>query len=110
MNLEMMDGFFAACRRGMGPSSHPASGYDKKTQAHDIAQVIDKLETALLLISPLLLMGFLLAVVTSERPFLCRLKRYDLSDRAFDITVAVEAAVSWLWGCTSLLPNSLLTR
>jgi polysaccharide biosynthesis protein PslA len=41
--------------------------------------------TALLLISPLLIMFFLLAVVTPERPILCRLKRYDLSDRAFDI-------------------------
>ena len=29
--------------RGMGLSSHPDSGYDKKTQARDIAQVMDKL-------------------------------------------------------------------
>jgi len=29
--------------RGMGLSSHPESGYDKKTQARDIAQVMDKL-------------------------------------------------------------------
>ena len=29
--------------RGMGLSSHPEGGYDKKTQAHDIAQVLDKL-------------------------------------------------------------------
>jgi pimeloyl-ACP methyl ester carboxylesterase len=29
--------------RGMGLSSHPEGGYDKKTQAHDIAQVMDKL-------------------------------------------------------------------
>src|SRR5580700_10240763 len=29
--------------RGMGLSSHPAGGYDKKTQARDIAQVMDKL-------------------------------------------------------------------
>jgi len=29
--------------RGMGLSSHPAAGYDKKTQAHDIAQVMDRL-------------------------------------------------------------------
>jgi len=30
--------------RGMGLSSHPQDGYDKKTQAHDIAQVMDKLK------------------------------------------------------------------
>jgi pimeloyl-ACP methyl ester carboxylesterase len=30
--------------RGMGLSSHPPSGYDKKTQAHDIAQMMDKLK------------------------------------------------------------------
>jgi pimeloyl-ACP methyl ester carboxylesterase len=30
--------------RGMGLSSHPDIGYDKKTQAHDIAQVMDKLD------------------------------------------------------------------
>ena len=30
--------------RGMGLSSHPQAGYDKKTQAHDIAQVMDKLK------------------------------------------------------------------
>jgi pimeloyl-ACP methyl ester carboxylesterase len=30
--------------RGMGLSSHPESGYDKKTQAHDIAAVMDKLK------------------------------------------------------------------
>ena len=29
--------------RGMGLSSHPDGGYDKKTQARDIAQVMDKL-------------------------------------------------------------------
>jgi pimeloyl-ACP methyl ester carboxylesterase len=29
--------------RGMGLSSHPAAGYDKKTQARDIAAVMDKL-------------------------------------------------------------------
>ena len=29
--------------RGMGLSSHPEGGYDKKTQARDIAQVFDKL-------------------------------------------------------------------
>jgi pimeloyl-ACP methyl ester carboxylesterase len=29
--------------RGMGRSSHPAGGYDKKTQARDIAQVMDRL-------------------------------------------------------------------
>ncbi len=29
--------------RGMGLSSHPAGGYDKKTQAQDIAGVLDKL-------------------------------------------------------------------
>jgi pimeloyl-ACP methyl ester carboxylesterase len=36
--------------RGMGLSSHPEDGYDKKTQARDIAQVMDKLkvETAAL--------------------------------------------------------------
>jgi hypothetical protein len=31
--------------RGMGLSSHPADGYDKKTQARDIAQVMDNLHT-----------------------------------------------------------------
>ena len=30
--------------RGMGLSSHPEGGYDKKTQARDIAQVMDKLK------------------------------------------------------------------
>jgi pimeloyl-ACP methyl ester carboxylesterase len=30
--------------RGMGLSSHPEGGYDKKTQARDIAQVLDKLK------------------------------------------------------------------
>ena len=30
--------------RGMGLSSHPESGYDKKTQAHDIARVLDALK------------------------------------------------------------------
>jgi pimeloyl-ACP methyl ester carboxylesterase len=30
--------------RGMGLSSHPENGYDKKTQAHDIAAVMDKLK------------------------------------------------------------------
>jgi pimeloyl-ACP methyl ester carboxylesterase len=30
--------------RGMGLSSHPDGGYDKKTQAHDIAQVLDQLK------------------------------------------------------------------
>ena len=29
--------------RGMGLSSHPAGGYDKKTQAQDIARVLDRL-------------------------------------------------------------------
>jgi pimeloyl-ACP methyl ester carboxylesterase len=29
--------------RGMGLSSHPEGGYDKKTQAHDIARVLDRL-------------------------------------------------------------------
>jgi pimeloyl-ACP methyl ester carboxylesterase len=29
--------------RGMGLSSHPPGGYDKKTQGHDIARVLDKL-------------------------------------------------------------------
>ncbi len=29
--------------RGMGLSSHPEGGYEKKTQARDIAQVIDRL-------------------------------------------------------------------
>ena len=29
--------------RGMGLSSHPETGYDKKTQARDIAAIIDKL-------------------------------------------------------------------
>jgi pimeloyl-ACP methyl ester carboxylesterase len=32
--------------RGMGLSSHPEGGYDKKTQAHDIAAVMDKLGIA----------------------------------------------------------------
>ncbi|MBI3709608.1 MAG: alpha/beta hydrolase [Proteobacteria bacterium] len=32
--------------RGMGLSSHPEGGYDKKTQAGDIAQVLDKLKIA----------------------------------------------------------------
>ena len=30
--------------RGMGLSSHPEGGYDKKTQAHDIAKVMDELK------------------------------------------------------------------
>src|SRR6202030_1002229 len=30
--------------RGMGLSSHPEGGYEKKTQARDIAQVMDKLK------------------------------------------------------------------
>ena len=30
--------------RGMGLSSHPDTGYDKKTQAHDIAGVMDQLK------------------------------------------------------------------
>jgi pimeloyl-ACP methyl ester carboxylesterase len=30
--------------RGMGLSSHPKGGYDKKTQARDILQVMDKLK------------------------------------------------------------------
>ncbi len=30
--------------RGMGLSSHPPGGYDKKTQAHDIAHVLDRLK------------------------------------------------------------------
>ena len=30
--------------RGMGLSSHPETGYDKKTQAHDIAKVLDALK------------------------------------------------------------------
>jgi pimeloyl-ACP methyl ester carboxylesterase len=30
--------------RGMGLSSHPESGYDKKTQSHDIARVLDRLK------------------------------------------------------------------
>jgi pimeloyl-ACP methyl ester carboxylesterase len=30
--------------RGMGLSSHPEDGYDKKTQAHDIAKVLDVLK------------------------------------------------------------------
>ena len=29
--------------RGMGLSSHPAGGYDKKTQGQDIARVLDRL-------------------------------------------------------------------
>jgi pimeloyl-ACP methyl ester carboxylesterase len=32
--------------RGMGLSSHPDSGYDKKTQAQDMAQVLDALKVA----------------------------------------------------------------
>jgi pimeloyl-ACP methyl ester carboxylesterase len=31
--------------RGMGLSSHPETGYDKKTQARDIAQVLDRLRS-----------------------------------------------------------------
>jgi pimeloyl-ACP methyl ester carboxylesterase len=31
--------------RGMGLLSHPESGYDKKTQAHDIAAVMDNFKT-----------------------------------------------------------------
>ena len=30
--------------RGMGPSSHPERGYDKKTQGHDMARVLDSLK------------------------------------------------------------------
>jgi pimeloyl-ACP methyl ester carboxylesterase len=30
--------------RGMGLSSHPAGGYDKRTQANDVATVLDKLD------------------------------------------------------------------
>jgi pimeloyl-ACP methyl ester carboxylesterase len=30
--------------RGMGLSSHPERGYDKKTQGHDVARVLDKLK------------------------------------------------------------------
>src|SRR5271169_7194297 len=30
--------------RGMGLSSHPAGGYDKRTQANDVAAVLDKLD------------------------------------------------------------------
>jgi pimeloyl-ACP methyl ester carboxylesterase len=30
--------------RGMGLSSHPETGYDKKTQARDVAQVLDRLK------------------------------------------------------------------
>lgn len=30
--------------RGMGLSSHPATGYDKKSQAQDLAQVLDRLK------------------------------------------------------------------
>ena len=33
--------------RGMGLSSHPPGGYDKKTQAHDIAQMLDRFQTLL---------------------------------------------------------------
>jgi pimeloyl-ACP methyl ester carboxylesterase/quercetin dioxygenase-like cupin family protein len=32
--------------RGMGLSSHPAGGYDKRTQASDIAALLDKLQVA----------------------------------------------------------------
>ena len=35
--------------RGMGLSSHPEGGYDKKTQAGDIARVLDIFDGALLL-------------------------------------------------------------
>jgi lipopolysaccharide/colanic/teichoic acid biosynthesis glycosyltransferase len=41
--------------------------------------------TALLLVSPLIVMIFLLVTVVSERPLFCRVKRYDLNDRTFDI-------------------------
>jgi len=41
--------------------------------------------TALVLLSPLIVMVFLLGTLVSERPLLCRVKRYDLNDRAFDI-------------------------
>jgi pimeloyl-ACP methyl ester carboxylesterase len=30
--------------RGMGLSSHPETGYEKKAQAHDIARVLDALK------------------------------------------------------------------
>jgi pimeloyl-ACP methyl ester carboxylesterase/quercetin dioxygenase-like cupin family protein len=32
--------------RGMGLSSHPAAGYDKRTQAGDVAAILDKLQVA----------------------------------------------------------------
>ena len=32
--------------RGMGLSSHPAGGYDKKTQGRDVAAIMDKLGVA----------------------------------------------------------------
>ena len=32
--------------RGMGLSSHPEGGYDKKTQARDVARVLDRLDVA----------------------------------------------------------------
>jgi len=41
--------------------------------------------TALLLLSPLIVMFFFLATLVCERPLLRRVKRYDLNDRAFDV-------------------------
>jgi lipopolysaccharide/colanic/teichoic acid biosynthesis glycosyltransferase len=50
-------------------------------RAFDICGAI----TAILLLSPLIVMVFLLATLTSERPLLCRVKRYNLNDGAFDV-------------------------
>jgi pimeloyl-ACP methyl ester carboxylesterase len=56
--------------RGMGLSSHPEGGYDKKTQAHDIAEVMDALraeKTALVTHDIGNMVGYALAANFPER-------------------------------------------
>ena len=56
--------------RGMGLSSQPKGGYDKKTQAHDVAQVLDRLKigsTALVTHDIGNMVGYAFAVQFPER-------------------------------------------
>jgi lipopolysaccharide/colanic/teichoic acid biosynthesis glycosyltransferase len=54
--------------------------------------------TALLLLSPIIVMALLLAALASGRPLLSRQRRYDINDRAFDI---------WQFRCTIAGPEGI---
>jgi pimeloyl-ACP methyl ester carboxylesterase len=77
--------------RGMGLSSHPPGGYDKKTQAQDIAQVLDrlKIETAALVTHDIgNTVGYAFAGISGAGHMLGRHRRAAAGDRTLGRPVA----------------------